>query len=230
MFINPEHYTSCQLLSGVLLLGEGEAFKYNISLPLQVPGMIIPQKGSHSLVCYLGWTLSKPHLWAFSLDSTLCSLGDITLIPPVQCCTFLISWTAVCNGKQIHRQVHLAQRFSPKAWPLMICVHFYLFYICDDVNTSLADFQKSTLLVTRSKTLDPLKGQQATACVLASRDMSRRPCEPTSMKFLLSIYLQSWFADPWLEILTRQLQVLFSWLKMAHLCIEGCSCIGVAEM
>lgn len=64
----------------------------------------------------------------------------------------------------------------PKGLTSMICIYFYLFYICDDVNTSLADLQKSTLLVKCRKILDPLKGQQTTTCVPSSKDMSERPC------------------------------------------------------
>jgi hypothetical protein len=42
IFINPEHYTSKQLLFGVLLLGVGRVFKHNISLSLKALGVIIP--------------------------------------------------------------------------------------------------------------------------------------------------------------------------------------------
>lgn len=153
MFINPEHHTSYQLLSGVLLPGEGEAFKYSMSLPLEVPGMIIPQKGSHSLVCYLGWTLvsfePRQHF-------VLPWLRLVAYPHPPCTMLYLPHVLNYCVQLETNPQASSpSTEVLPKGLTSMICVHFCLFYICDDVNTSLVDLQKSTLLVKCRKILDP---------------------------------------------------------------------------
>lgn len=84
IFINPKHYTSCQLLFRGLLLGvggRGKVFKCNISLSLETLGMIMPQMGNHKLYELHSSNNVKDTLRAFSPDSTLhCGLPLVCFV------------------------------------------------------------------------------------------------------------------------------------------------------